>query len=361
MKDLLNVVIAKVQPGDLTLKQLEDLVKNFDLNKEGYPAVTGHPQSNSPAYGWVKKLWIKGKSLLANFEVVPEFFEWLEKKLFKNRSISYYPNYQGTGKTVLRHVGWLGGTPPQIKGMPPPLLLKTDEDFKTVELDERDFKFRLIGDLFQNFRDWLIEEVGLEIADRLFSIWSINDIRKKITEVSDDPDLFIEKLKEKELSMDVKIITYTEDQHKSLMDAALQKQKQELTAASATEIVTLTTENTALKTANKELKEESKKIKAEGAVIQLISGGRLHPKEKDLTIKILMSADEAFFTQLVKQYGEREPVIEFGENPDLADYGKGKPNGTRVPDGDELPEEERTYDFATIDERIEKRKKGEIK
>lgn len=347
MKELLNVEIARAGK-DLTLKQLEEMVKNLDLNKEGIPAVVGHPRDNSPAYGWLKRLWLKGKSLMANFEVVPEFFEWLEKKLFKNRSISYYPNYQGTGAAVLRHVGFLGGTPPQIKGMNP-LLLTTDEDFKTIELDENEFKFRMIGDLFQNLRDWLIEEVGLEVADRLFSMWTINDIRKKITEVEDNPELFIEKLKKKELKMaEEKIITYTEVQHKSLMKAALQTQESDLKTISESEIKTLTDSNATLKKENDDLKVVNKTQKAESTVTQLIKDGKIWPKEKEITIENLMGVSDTLFEKLVKQYTDRKPLIQFGEDGELVDYGR------QEAEKGELKKEEKTYSYADREEKIEK-------
>jgi len=76
------------------------------------PMVIGHPSANAPAFGWVEKVYREGSSLFMDFkDVQPEFAEAVERGLFKKRSISLYPD--GT----LRHVGWLGATPPAIKGL----------------------------------------------------------------------------------------------------------------------------------------------------------------------------------------------------------------------------------------------------
>jgi hypothetical protein len=79
--------------------------------------VIGHPSTDSPAYGWVKGLhtqMIDGvKRLLADVELLPEIADWVRKGLYRNRSAAFY----GDGR--LRHVGFLGGAPPAVKGLAP--------------------------------------------------------------------------------------------------------------------------------------------------------------------------------------------------------------------------------------------------
>lgn len=347
-EELLNVEIARAG-SDITFEELQSMVKNLGLNKEGVPVTIGHPQHNSPSYGWLKKLWLDGKKLMADFDVLKEFKEWLKKKLFKNRSISWYPNYQGKGLAVLRHVGFLGGMPPQIKGMNP-LVLSAKEDFKTIEYDEHNYKFGLIGDLFQNFRDWMIQEIGLELADRLFATWTIDQIKKEIKEVDGDMDLFVENLKEQEKECNMgkeNVVTYTEGQHNSLLDAALLKQKTEMEADTKEQIKTLTEENTTLNKENKDLKVENKKTKAESAVVQLIKDCKLLPKEKDLTIEILINASDALFAKAVKEYSARKPFLQLGENTDLTDYEQDNPQEGKV-------KEVEVFNYADMEERAEK-------
>lgn len=91
---------------------LDAIIKNFEEKKNPVPVVIGHPKSNNPAYAWVDKLKRVQNSLYCTFkQVAPEFAEWVNKGLYKNRSISLYPDL------TLRHVGFLGAVPPAIKGL----------------------------------------------------------------------------------------------------------------------------------------------------------------------------------------------------------------------------------------------------
>lgn len=104
---------GKAHDGDAII---EKALNNFSKDVHEPPLVVGHPESNSPAFGWVdslKKTTKKGTTLLlARFrQVVPEFEAQAQKGLYKKRSASFYPD--GT----LRHVGFLGAAPPAVKGL----------------------------------------------------------------------------------------------------------------------------------------------------------------------------------------------------------------------------------------------------
>lgn len=76
------------------------------------PVVVGHPESNSPSFGWVEALKRDGKLLFAKMkDVMPAFEELVKAGTYKKRSISLYPDL------TLRHIGFLGGMPPAIKGL----------------------------------------------------------------------------------------------------------------------------------------------------------------------------------------------------------------------------------------------------
>lgn len=102
---------------------IEKAVASFDPAFHEPPAVIGHPQDDSPAWGWVSEVkaetanvgGIIKKILLAKFkDTAPEFQEWVGAKRYKKRSAAFYPDGR------LRHVGWLGGMPPAVKGLPEP-------------------------------------------------------------------------------------------------------------------------------------------------------------------------------------------------------------------------------------------------
>jgi hypothetical protein len=76
------------------------------------PVVIGHPDTNAPAFGWVKDAVVKGKSMYLGLkDLVPEFVDACKKGMYKKRSIALRPDLS------IRHIGFLGGTPPAIKGL----------------------------------------------------------------------------------------------------------------------------------------------------------------------------------------------------------------------------------------------------
>ncbi len=95
-----------------TIDDLKTIKENFENKNPDVPICCGHPKTNSPAYGWVENLKIVGNSLYAAYkDVQNEFKEAANKGLFKTRSISLTPDL------ILRHVAFLGGQAPAIKGL----------------------------------------------------------------------------------------------------------------------------------------------------------------------------------------------------------------------------------------------------
>ncbi len=112
-----------------TEKELDEIVSKYNTQKEHTaPIVIGHPKDNAPAYGWVESLKREGSKLLAKIkDVAEEFKDWVNKGLYKKRSISLYPNL------LLRHVGFLGAQPPAIKGLKDFKFQDKEEDFLEYE------------------------------------------------------------------------------------------------------------------------------------------------------------------------------------------------------------------------------------
>lgn len=100
-----------------TKSDLEKIKYNFENKNPDFPICCGHPQSNSPAYGWVDELKIeddaqKVSHLYASYkDVQPEFKEAYNKGLFKTRSLSL------TQDLIPRHIAFLGAQAPAIKGL----------------------------------------------------------------------------------------------------------------------------------------------------------------------------------------------------------------------------------------------------
>ena len=99
---------------------LDTIVTKYNNQAEGdkheAPVVIGHPVTDSPAYGWVEELKRDGNILLAKLkELTPQFVEWVKNGLYKKRSVSLYEDLS------LKHVGFLGGVPPAVKGLADPV------------------------------------------------------------------------------------------------------------------------------------------------------------------------------------------------------------------------------------------------
>ena len=95
-----------------TDKDLQEIASLYDPANHEAPIVIGHPDTDSPAYGWVESLKAEGGKLLAKLkDVAPEFKDRFKRGLYKQVSIALYPDLG------LRHIGFLGATPPAVKGL----------------------------------------------------------------------------------------------------------------------------------------------------------------------------------------------------------------------------------------------------
>ena len=95
-----------------TKEDLDKIVSKYNPGVHEAPIVIGHPELDSPAYGWIEALKREGDRLLAKpKQLVDQFKDWVKQGLYKKVSIALYPDLG------LRHVGFLGATPPAVKGL----------------------------------------------------------------------------------------------------------------------------------------------------------------------------------------------------------------------------------------------------
>jgi hypothetical protein len=103
------------EKGSYTAADIDKMVANYDPAKHEAPVVMGHPEMDAPAYGWVEAVKRSGNVLLGKLKQVPDQFSQLvDQGRFKKRSISFY---RGENGPSLRHVGFLGAMPPEVKGL----------------------------------------------------------------------------------------------------------------------------------------------------------------------------------------------------------------------------------------------------
>ncbi len=250
-------------------QDLAAIAASYDPSKHEAPVVVGHPADNAPAFGWVKRAFAEGKSLFLELkDMVPEFVEACRQGIYKKRSIALYPD------RTLRHIGFLGGMPPVVKGL-------------------RDIQFADKNPVCIEFTETSKGEEDMDLAQALARIGVLEgentDLKKKVTEFS------------------------------------------EKASAALSRITTLTTD---LENKTKEVVGLNSKIQAQETATRkaghlafcekLIGEGRLLPKLKDETVDTLelkYQASQGTFAE-----GEVKPIDRYkkvlSESPKIIEFGE---------------------------------------
>jgi hypothetical protein len=141
--------------GKYDTSYLDTLVANYDPAKHEAPVVLGHPENNAPAFGWVEGLKREGNVLFAKLkQVSPQLDQLVESGAFKKRSIMLYRD-----PPMLRHLGFLGAMPPEVKGLADLKLCEFRDgnrehqaiDFNQESDMEKDELKKSIGDSLKEF------------------------------------------------------------------------------------------------------------------------------------------------------------------------------------------------------------------
>ena len=106
---------------------IEDIARGYRPDVREAPLVVGHPETDGPAFGWVKELrrGLGGVLQMRAKQVNERFAEGVREGRFKKRSAALYPpshpSNPNPGKWYLRHVGFLGAAQPAIAGLADPV------------------------------------------------------------------------------------------------------------------------------------------------------------------------------------------------------------------------------------------------
>ncbi len=159
--------------------ELRDAATAYDPEVHQAPLVVGHPRSDAPAYGWVKRLDYAEPAQMLTAEpdqVEPQFAELVRSGRLKYVSASFYtptsPQNPKPGAYYLRHVGFLGAQPPSIKGLKPAEFSEATDGVITLQFGEADPNepnvWKILADLIRRWREDVIVNRGLAVADTLF-------------------------------------------------------------------------------------------------------------------------------------------------------------------------------------------------
>lgn len=136
----------------------EDLARSaqaYDPTLHEAPIVVGHPEHDSPAWGWVRALrWDRRVLYALPWQLDPAFAELVRAGRYRKVSASLYrpdsPANPVPGVWYLRHVGFLGAMPPAVKGLPQVQLSGDDRGVVTIP------EVPIVGPTFADrVRSWL--------------------------------------------------------------------------------------------------------------------------------------------------------------------------------------------------------------
>ena len=184
-----------------TESDLEAIASAYDPALHQAPVVIGHPKDDAPAYGWVRRLVVKGQRLYADLEQVSdEFAEWVRAGHYKMRSASFYlpEGSPVPGTMYLRHVGFLGAMPPAVKGLEP---FQFGDGRAYVEFADAgqvgrgDFASpSIVARMARGLREFFIAQFGLEKAEQALPAWVAEGLEFEAAPgTSSDAIAFVEK------------------------------------------------------------------------------------------------------------------------------------------------------------------------
>ncbi|MNX34297.1 hypothetical protein D3C86_645400 [compost metagenome] len=166
---------SKDRPITFSQADLDQMIENHKLGAA--PAVIGHPKMDSPAYAWVAELKREGDSLFARFDDInPAFEAGVKSGAYRNRSVSVFPDKDHGWR--MRHVGWLGGKAPAIEGLQPVEFAGADDDAYEFAAPGYSLVWGMesIGKLLRSMRERIVEQRGVEAADKELPQWQIDGV-----------------------------------------------------------------------------------------------------------------------------------------------------------------------------------------
>lgn len=130
------------QTLNFTAEDVAATVAAYDPALHKAPFVIGHPKTDDPAYGWAASLSLSddGVVLAEPEQVHAEFAEGVNNGNYPKISTSFWPPEHSAnpvpGVWYPRHIGFLGGAAPAVKGLRPASFSSDDDGVVTVSFSE---------------------------------------------------------------------------------------------------------------------------------------------------------------------------------------------------------------------------------
>jgi transcriptional regulator with XRE-family HTH domain len=176
---------------NFSVSDLKQAVNSFNPEYFRPPTIVSHDTKgikdsevahSELCYGVPKYLKVVGDTLKAGYEKIsPKVKQWVRDGLLHSVSSSFYlpssPSNPYPGKLSLRHIALLGKTPPAVKGLRQLEFQVSEHQEGVVEFSMNVSAWGTCADLFQRFREYLIDKESIEVADRVLPIYEIENLR----------------------------------------------------------------------------------------------------------------------------------------------------------------------------------------
>jgi hypothetical protein len=175
--------------GTYTPADLDAMVDNYNPARHEAPVVIGHPEHDAPAFGWVASLRRVGDTLQAKLrQIVPEFEVLVAQGQFKKRSVALYQTAKGL---ALRHLGFLGAMPPEVKGLTDLRLCEFRDNGAFVAVEFQEFGMDAAGVAIRKLIEAIAAERNMSFADASEGIiWALKELLRTDTKPQDVPPEF---------------------------------------------------------------------------------------------------------------------------------------------------------------------------
>lgn len=167
-------------PVSYSADDLRAIAASYDREAAPAPIVVGHPTTDAPAYGWVDSLEFdeEAQRLYATTgDVEPAFADAVKAGRYRKVSMSFFKpdasNNPRPGQWYPKHIGFLGGAAPAVSGLKPVAFSGDAPDTLTFAADFGEPGFEQSASLFRGLRDWMIEQFGLETADKVLPAYRL--------------------------------------------------------------------------------------------------------------------------------------------------------------------------------------------
>ncbi len=297
---------------------IEKALSSFNTSIHEPPIVVGHPRHDAPAFGWIEGLKKEGDLLMAKFrDVVPEFTEAVKKGLYKKRSAAFYPDGR------LRHVGFLGGTPPAVKGLPD-VAFGEGEAASFEFAESNPWVWNTIARLFRSVREWIIAKEGQEAADRVLSGWDIESIADEAKRAAGEaPALYAEHKNQPEKEVNMKF----KEWFKGVMEKIMAEIPDDGPAPAACGVFSEADLDKARKEAAEEAaKKERERLTAEFA--ERDRQARHDARRAEISTWCERMVKEGRLTPALVRFGVPEMLLSFAEKEDVIEFGETKEKAT---------------------------------